>query len=56
MNISKPTARKGFNEAEASLPRNTSRSGHSQHQASGGFNEAEASLPRNTIRLFFFTY
>ena len=38
----------GFNEAEASLPRNTSPlvTHHSPRRTS--FNEAEASLPRNT--------
>ena len=38
----------GFNEAEASLPRNTFSCGSSAKENDGCFNEAEASLPRNT--------
>ena len=37
-----------FNEAEASLPRNTWHQQSLQYSDTSGFNEAEASLPRNT--------
>ena len=38
-----------FNEAEASLPRNTMRTTGLALSPTAGFNEAEASLPRNTL-------
>ena len=37
-----------FNEAEASLPRNTGSRGEGDAFEGKRFNEAEASLPRNT--------
>ena len=39
----------GFNEAEASLPRNTAQITGVNDPLGSGFNEAEASLPRNTL-------
>ena len=42
-----------FNEAEASLPRNTGQAGRFAVTGSIRFNEAEASLPRNTTMAYF---
>ena len=49
MNYDDAVKKESFNEAEASLPRNTQPSHSLDGSRMGGFNEAEASLPRNTL-------
>ena len=43
-----------FNEAEASLPRNTFNGKYKFYCVEHSFNEAEASLPRNTMMVMVF--